>query len=85
MWLCAGSPSWAGRDCQEGRLQAGIDTFLVYSQARGLPFLLSSSSRREHRSALQLKGTTPGSLFPKAPCSRPLGFRLPGAIGTQTH
>lgn len=84
MWLCAGSPSWAGGGGQGGRLQAGIGTFLVLSQARGLPFLLPSSSRAEHRSALQLMGTTPGRLFPKAPRSHPLGLRLPGATGTQT-
>lgn len=43
--------------------KAGTDTFLVYSQARGLPFLLSSSSRGEHRSALQLEGS-PKHLVP---------------------
>lgn len=65
--------------------KAGIESFLDYSQARDLPFHLSSSSKGRHRSALQLKRTAPGSLFPEAPRSHPLGFRLPRAISTQTR
>lgn len=60
-------------DFWEGRLPAGIDSFLIYSQARDLPFLLSSSPRAEQRSALQLRGTTPGSLLPEHLVPTPWG------------